>query len=213
MTDILWGEPQEPSDANGHFFTHNETRGLSYWYSYEAASNFLETNGLLSFITGRGKHDAGYRLYRKVEATGFPSVMAIFSAPNYLDVYNNKAAILHYGKDNVVHLRQFSEHRHPYWLPNFMDVLTWSLPFVTEKVTEMAQALANPDVELAPIPPREATNTAGFLLQDLVFPLADPGPRNSPKLQAIEPNNQVVEGNDNDNESVELKMDQSASIL
>lgn len=29
-------------------------------------------------------------MYRKTKATGFPSVMTIFSAPNYLDVYNNK---------------------------------------------------------------------------------------------------------------------------
>lgn len=29
-------------------------------------------------------------MYRKSQATGFPSLITIFSAPNYLDVYNNK---------------------------------------------------------------------------------------------------------------------------
>lgn len=31
-----------------------------------------------------------YRMYRKSQSTGFPSLITIFSAPNYLDVYNNK---------------------------------------------------------------------------------------------------------------------------
>ena len=37
-----------------------------------------------------------YRMYRKSRKTGFPSVMAHFSAPNYLDVDNNKAAMVKY---------------------------------------------------------------------------------------------------------------------
>jgi len=35
-----------------------------------------------------------YRMYRKSQTTGFPSLITIFSAPNYLDVYNNKGVFV-----------------------------------------------------------------------------------------------------------------------
>ena len=144
MCDILWADPLEEfgQEKTSEYFIHNHVRGCSYFFSYPAACAFLEKNNLLSVIRAHEAQDAGYRMYRKTRTTGFPSVMTIFSAPNYLDVYNNKAAVLKY-ENNVMNIRQFNCTPHPYWLPNFMDVFTWSLPFVGEKITDMLIAILN----------------------------------------------------------------------
>jgi serine/threonine-protein phosphatase 2B catalytic subunit len=92
-------------------------RGCSYFFSYPAACSFLEKNNLLSIIRAHEAQDAGYRMYRKTRTTGFPSVMTIFSAPNYLDVYNNKAAVLKY-ENNVMNIRQFSKVSAVFWWVN-----------------------------------------------------------------------------------------------
>uniref|UniRef100_U3JX98 Serine/threonine-protein phosphatase n=1 Tax=Ficedula albicollis TaxID=59894 RepID=U3JX98_FICAL len=138
MCDLLWSDPSEDfgNESSPEHFSHNTVRGCSYFYSYPAVCEFLQNNNLLSIIRAHEAQDAGYRMYRKSQTTGFPSLITIFSAPNYLDVYNNKAAVLKY-ENNVMNIRQFNCSPHPYWLPNFMDVFTWSLPFVGEKVTEM----------------------------------------------------------------------------
>nr|XP_053766550.1 serine/threonine-protein phosphatase 2B catalytic subunit gamma isoform isoform X2 [Desmodus rotundus] len=144
VCDLLWSDPSEDygSEKTLEHYTHNTVRGCSYFYSYPAVCEFLQNNNLLSIIRAHEAQDAGYRMYRKSQTTGFPSLITIFSAPNYLDVYNNKAAVLKY-ENNVMNIRQFNCSPHPYWLPNFMDVFTWSLPFVGEKVTEMLVNILN----------------------------------------------------------------------
>ncbi|UJR37256.1 hypothetical protein I4U23_029965 [Adineta vaga] len=144
MCDLLWSDPLEDYgvERTTEQYSHNTVRGCSYFYSYAACCDFLQNNQLLSIIRAHEAQDAGYRMYKKCQSTGFPSLITIFSAPNYLDVYNNKAAILKY-ENNVMNIRQFNCSPHPYWLPNFMDVFTWSLPFVGEKVTEMLANILN----------------------------------------------------------------------
>ncbi|XP_072341640.1 serine/threonine-protein phosphatase 2B catalytic subunit gamma isoform-like isoform X1 [Scyliorhinus torazame] len=144
MCDLLWSDPTEDygNEKTADHFSHNTVRGCSYFFSYAAVCRFLQHNNLLSVIRAHEAQDSGYRMYRKNQATGFPSLITIFSAPNYLDVYNNKAAILKY-ENNVMNIRQFNCSPHPYWLPNFMDVFSWSLPFVGEKVTDMLVSILN----------------------------------------------------------------------
>lgn len=144
MCDLLWADPIEDYDDDNmdQTFVRNTVRGCSYAFTYKASCQFLERTGLLSIIRAHEAQDAGYRMYKRTKTMGFPSLLTMFSAPNYLDTYNNKAAVLKY-ENNVMNIRQFNASPHPYWLPHFMDVFTWSLPFVGEKVTDMLVSILN----------------------------------------------------------------------
>jgi len=140
MCDLLWSDPMDDFSPDiEESFVFNEVRGCSYVFSYRAVIDFLDKNNLLSLIRAHEAQDAGYKMYRK-SAKGFPSVITLFSAPNYLDAYNNKGAVLRY-ENNLINIRQFNCSPHPYYLPNFMDVFTWSIPFVSEKVAEILYSL------------------------------------------------------------------------
>ena len=176
MCDLLWSDPAEdygnekcsltlvatrrmsapakttasPNTSSASLYLPNATRGCSYFYTYAAVNEFLIRNQILSVIRAHEAQDIGYRMYKKSPDTGFPSLITIFSAPNYCDVYQNKAAILKY-ENNVVNIRQFNCSPHPYWLPNFMNVFSWSLPFVGEKISDVLLKILNicTDEELA----------------------------------------------------------------
>ena len=66
----------------------------------------------------------------------FPYVITIFSAPNYCGSYKNKAAVLIL-KNNNLQLKQYADTEPPYSLPEGLDLFSWSLPFLAEKVTNM----------------------------------------------------------------------------
>ncbi|XP_014213164.1 serine/threonine-protein phosphatase 2B catalytic subunit alpha isoform-like [Copidosoma floridanum] len=143
MCDLLWSDPTEDF---GHekvvdFFRHNEVRGCSYYYSYSACCRFIEENDLLTIVRAHEAQDLGYKMYR-LSKHNFPALITIFSAPNYLDVYNNKAAIIRFDGETL-NIKQFNASPHPFWLPEFMDVFTWSLPFVAQKVTQMLVGILN----------------------------------------------------------------------
>jgi len=152
LCDLLWSDPvpnfghesepsQHPSPVPpGQLWGHNTTRGCSYYFTYEAVIKFLERNGLLGVIRGHEAQDAGYVMFRKTPTKKFPSVITVFSAPNYLDVYHNRGAVLKYANKSIT-IRQYHARPHPYWLPNFMDAFTWSLPFVGAKIIEMLLAV------------------------------------------------------------------------
>jgi len=103
----------------------------------------LKKNSLLSVIRAHEAQLEGYKMHKTNPSTGFPSVITIFSAPNYCDVYNNKGAVLKFD-NSTLNILQFNCSPHPYHLPNFMGVFGWSMPFVIEKVTEMLYFILQP---------------------------------------------------------------------
>jgi serine/threonine-protein phosphatase 2B catalytic subunit len=158
--DLLWSDPFEeeatpsanPDAANPdaaaekhhspatqestQWFGYNDTRQCSFVYGVEAVKQFLKDNKLTSIIRAHEAQVDGYKMQMVNKTSGIPRVITIFSAPNYCDVYRNKAACLKFD-NNVLNIKQFIDSPHPYYLPNFMDVFQWSLPFVAEKVTDM----------------------------------------------------------------------------
>jgi len=135
----MWSQYDEEYDSkqadDDLLFVHNHVKGISYFYTYEVVARFLQANNLLALATSTFKQDSGYRLLRK-SSTGFPSIVDVCSVPNYLDVYGNKGAVIHL-TGSTWDIRQFNAGPHPYILPNLMDALTWSLPFVVEKISDM----------------------------------------------------------------------------
>ena len=116
----------------------------SFWIEMGCSLSFADMKhkmqGMLSlllffhahFVKTQIPSNFRYTMYRKTPKRNFPSVITIFSAPNYLDVYHNRGAILKYANKNIT-IRQYNSTTHPYWLPNFMNAFTWSLPFVGQK--------------------------------------------------------------------------------
>lgn len=112
----------------------NSSRGCSYFFGEELSRNFLDKNKLVSIIRAHEAQVEGFKMHKWAGADKFPSVITIFSAPNYCDFYNNKAAVIKF-INNTLNIQQFIESPHPYLLPNFLDLFSWSIPFVIEKTT------------------------------------------------------------------------------
>lgn len=141
MCDLLWSDPFDDEantagDGTGRWFDANTTRQCSYVFGIDAVKQFNRVNKITSIIRAHEAQAQGYKMHMVNTQSGIPRVITIFSAPNYCDVYNNKAVVLKLDT-NVLNIKQFQEAPHPYYLPNFMDVFQWSMPFVAEKVTDM----------------------------------------------------------------------------
>ncbi|CAD8093065.1 unnamed protein product [Paramecium sonneborni] len=139
--DILWSDPVDNDQGtleNG--WRGNEVRGCSWFFGVDAVHRFLQRNNLISVIRAHEAQLDGYKMHRWKGSSDFPVVITIFSAPNYCDVYKNKGAVIKF-ENNTLNIQQFKDTPHPYLLPNFMNIFSWSIPFVTEKVTEMLYML------------------------------------------------------------------------
>lgn len=102
FTDLMWSDPVE--NETGHLdelFSKNSKRSCSFLFGNQAANNFLEMNNLLCVVRAHEVQMNGYKLHQWNGPAEFPAVITIFSAPNYCDVYNNKAAVLRFENNQI----------------------------------------------------------------------------------------------------------------
>lgn len=93
----MWSDPVENETGYQEGdFKKNYKRNCSYLFGSQATNAFLESNNLLCVVRAHEVQMNGYKLHQWNGPAEFPAVITIFSAPNYCDVYNNKAAVLRF---------------------------------------------------------------------------------------------------------------------
>lgn len=134
--------------ANNRDYIDNEERECSYLFGKKPAKKILDNNNLMTIVRGHQVQVEGYKMHRWDGPQSFPYVITIFSAPNYCGYYENKASVLIIDRGNLS-LKQYEETEPPYRLPDNMDVFSWSVPFLAEKVTNMLFNLIKKGSDLA----------------------------------------------------------------
>lgn len=136
MCDLLWSDPMKDEQAVKGSYTKNTERDCSYYFGKKPLKKILDKNNLMTIVRGHQVQVDGYKMHKWDGPQSFPYVITIFSAPNYCGYYANKAAVL-IMEDGGLSIKQFEETEPPYRLPDNMDVITWSIPFLIEKVITM----------------------------------------------------------------------------
>jgi serine/threonine-protein phosphatase 2B catalytic subunit len=94
----MWADPVDNDsgalESQDEMTKNNDARGCSYYFGYKLAKSFLSKNGLLSVIRAHEAQANGFKMYHWGGQKQFPTVITIFSAPNYCDFYNNKGAVI-----------------------------------------------------------------------------------------------------------------------
>ena len=95
LCDSVWADPVDnQTGACSSLIKPNDVRGCSYFFGYELAKGFLDKNKLISVIRAHEAQNEGFKMYKWAGTEKFPTIITIFSAPNYCDFYNNKAAVI-----------------------------------------------------------------------------------------------------------------------
>lgn len=139
LVDLLWSDPVE-SDVRARKvkFVVNKPRQCSFEFGLSPVKEILKENNYLSIIRAHQVQVDGYNMHRWGGQKAFPSVITVFSAPNYCGTYGNKGACICI-ENGKMSIKQFRDVDHPYHLPNNFDLFQWSIPYLTSKIMDIVK--------------------------------------------------------------------------
>jgi len=151
ICDLLWSDPVLEDDEmtardiiefREIDYVDNVERGIGYFFGYKAITQFLLKNNLVSVVRAHEVQQEGCseHLFTRSDLS-IPMAFTVFSAPNYCDYYANKAAYVKF-MSNKYEIYQIESVPHPYWLPDFQNVFSFSIDYVLESVRTMVKGLA-----------------------------------------------------------------------
>lgn len=154
LCDLLWSDPVDDKDARKYAFTKNVQRECSVKFGLEPVKKVLKQNNFISIIRAHQVQVDGYKMHRWGGTQCFPSVITVFSAPNYCGEYHNKGAVILIENEKM-NIKQYKDVPYPFHLPGGIDLFKWSIPFLMEKVTEMLSQVATKMGKLTPVTEKE----------------------------------------------------------
>lgn len=138
--DLLWADPCMDRASRTTKYIHNAPRECSYKFGLDPLKKLLKHNNYLSVFRAHEVQMDGYKFHRWGGSASFPSVITVFSAPNYCGHHGNKGAVVFLDGGGKMQVKQFREdHSKPYRLPSGLNSISWSAPFLAEKVSLMLQ--------------------------------------------------------------------------
>lgn len=146
ICDMVWSDPApKPADVSQEDYLEmrwnaNEERKISWTYGWGVLESFLAENQFQCVIRAHQVKKDGFEEHWfgcTKETRTYPPLVTIFSAPNYCDMYHNKATVLTIKREGGFQYDHLSWSDHPYLLPNFDNALNFSLPFMITHLSSM----------------------------------------------------------------------------
>ena len=95
LCDLVWSDPDENLRLD---FKKNNERGISVCFSKETVEKFTEKNGLDLICRAHQVVEEGFQFFANMK------LITIFTAPNYMEEFDNKGGILKVNEDLVCSL-------------------------------------------------------------------------------------------------------------
>jgi len=151
--DIEWSDPVDEYDPDGEQFADltqdewdeikfipNVIRHSSVQYGMSAVAEFLNENDLACIVRGHQVQEDGYMEHFITDESEIAMVLTIFSAPNYCGDYGNRGAFLLIMPDRF-EVQQMHDSPHPFYLPDFVDGITLTIPVLLQNIVEILQQI------------------------------------------------------------------------